>query len=298
MRKAVANEIEKIMKKNKKVILIVGDLGFSLFDNIKKKFPERFINAGIGEQAMISIAAGLAKIGKIPIVYSIIPFLVYRPFEQIFLDVAYHKLPVILIGSSEGFSYGEEGISHFALNDLGLITQIPNIEIYTPAEAIEAREYLRIATKRKKPTYIRLVKMKNPYFEDGVKRKNGFTIINEGGKKQIMVMGYGGISLELQKVKDEIKKINKNIGIYHVGKIRPLNKDLEKKIKDAKKIITIEEHYKVGGLASYLTAQYNKKIQSIAVETPFIKKIGRREYMLTKNFLDNKNILKRIKKYV
>ena len=120
MRKTFIETLTELARKDKDIILITGDLGFSVFENFATAFPKQFINCGIMEQAMVSIAAGLALCGKKPYVYSIIPFATMRPFEQIRNDVAYQNANVKIVGVGTGFAYGALGSTQYAIEDIAI----------------------------------------------------------------------------------------------------------------------------------------------------------------------------------
>src|SRR3954451_11292726 len=114
-------------------VFLTGDLGFKALEPLRDAMRERFINAGVAEQNMICVAAGLAKTGLRPWVYSIAPFLYARPFEQIRNDVCLHDLPVVLVGNGGGYAYGVMGATHHALEDYGALLTLPNLRAYVPA---------------------------------------------------------------------------------------------------------------------------------------------------------------------
>ena len=116
-----------------RLVFLTGDLGFKALEPLREALSQRFINAGVAEQNMVSVAAGLAKLGLRPWVYSIAPFIYARPFEQIRNDVCLHKLPVILVGNGGGYGYGVMGSTHHALEDYGCLLTLPNLRVFVPA---------------------------------------------------------------------------------------------------------------------------------------------------------------------
>jgi transketolase len=134
MRKQFATELYKIMQENENVFFITGDLGFGLFDQIRADFPDRFINTGAAEQAMMGIGVGLALSGKIPIVYSITPFLLWRAAETIRNYIDHENIPVKLIGSGRHDDYKHDGFSHFAGDDYKLLSLFRNIQCDWPSK--------------------------------------------------------------------------------------------------------------------------------------------------------------------
>lgn len=156
MRGWFAYELYKQMAKDERVWLIVGDLGYKMFDYIKRDFPERFVNTGASEQAMIGIAVGLSLEGKIPVVYSITTFLLYRPFETIRNYINHEKIPVKLIGSGRNKDYAHDGISHWAQEDKDIMSIFKNIEAKWPETIEEIPNLVDDMIKSDKPWYVNL----------------------------------------------------------------------------------------------------------------------------------------------
>ncbi len=158
MRREFSKTLFELMEKDKDIILITGDIGFDVFNNIKENFPDRFINIGICEQSMVGIGAGLALSGMKPYIYTITPFLVERPFEQIKIDIDMNDANVKLIGYDD---YKSQGKTHEVTND-GLFMKIfKNIECYWPKDSKETREAVIESYELKCPTFIRLKEDKN-----------------------------------------------------------------------------------------------------------------------------------------
>jgi transketolase len=158
MRRLFVEELYRQMSRNDKVWLLTGDLGFNVLEPIKANFPERFINVGAAEQAMLDIAVGLALSGQVPFVYSITPFLLYRPYEAIRNYLHYEKIPVKLIGTGRDKEYGGLGLTHWAHDDKVVMGYFSNIKSYWPKKE-ELRKLVRKAVKDKSPYYINLSKL-------------------------------------------------------------------------------------------------------------------------------------------
>lgn len=157
-KRILADEVYQWMKKRSEVWVLVGDLGYKMWDEVRADFPERFINCGASEQAMIGLAVGLAISGKIPIVYSITPFLLYRPFETIRNYINNEKIPVKLVGSGRGFDYKSEGFSHWAPEDRKILKIFKNIHAVWPKTYKEIPEIVAKMINDKKPWYVNLKK--------------------------------------------------------------------------------------------------------------------------------------------
>lgn len=156
MRAHFAYAIYKKMAKNKKIWVIVNDLGYKMWDKVRADFPYRFINVGAAEQSMIGIAVGLALSGKIPIVYSITTFLLYRPFEAVRNYINYEKIPVKLIGGGRDKDYLHDGFSHWAEEDKEILSIFKNIEAVWPKNNEIIPKVVDEMIKKNKPWYVNL----------------------------------------------------------------------------------------------------------------------------------------------
>jgi transketolase len=158
MRNAFIDELVNQASSDGRVALVVGDLGFSVVEPFAERFPERFINAGVAEQNMMSLAAGMASEGYHVFVYSIANFPTFRCAEQIRNDVDYHQLPVTIVTVGGGLAYGSLGYSHHAVQDYGLMRLLPNMLIAAPGDPMEVRACMRYLLAHPQPSYLRLGK--------------------------------------------------------------------------------------------------------------------------------------------
>lgn len=156
MRPLFASCIYENMKKNKDIYVVVNDLGYRMWDNVRKDFPDQFISVGAAEQALIGVGVGLAISGKIPIVYSITSFLLYRPFETIRNYLHYDKIPVKLIGSGRDRDYSHDGISHWSEEDKEIMAVLKNISSHWPEDANDIPNLVTKMLISNKPWYVNL----------------------------------------------------------------------------------------------------------------------------------------------
>ena len=161
MRNTFIDELIKLARINNKIILMVGDLGFSVVEAFREEFPDRFINAGVAEQNMMGVAAGLASEGCHVFVYSIANFPTFRCAEQIRNDIDHHNLPVTIVSVGGGLVYGNLGYSHHAVQDYALIRSFPNMLIAAPGDSMETRACLRYLVNNPQPSYLRLGKVES-----------------------------------------------------------------------------------------------------------------------------------------
>ena len=156
MRGWFAYELHRKMTDNNKIWLVTGDLGFRMFDKIKRDFPERFVNVGAAEQAMMGVSIGLAYQGMVPVTYSITPFLLYRPFETIRNYINRENVPVIMAGGGRDKDYGHDGFSHWSEEDRKVMSLFPNIISMWPENKESIPDIIDVLFSNPRPYYINL----------------------------------------------------------------------------------------------------------------------------------------------
>ena len=303
MRNKFADVIYDLGKKNKKVCAIVADI--SPAGSIKKfreKFPNRFINCGVAEQSMIGIAAGLASQGFKPFCYTISTFALYRPFEMIRVDLAYQKLPVVVIGMGAGVIYSTLGSTHHTMEDIAISTSIPNMRVLAPCDPIEMEKTIKwcINTNKRNPVYIRLGKAGEPTLSNDKFSKFEIDKIRYHKKgSDICIISYGTILKKAFEIENKLKNTF-SISIVSNHSLKPLDKSGLKKIcKKYKMIVIIEEHVYHGGLSEKIKnlafdSSINTKIISFNLKDEFIHSYGSYEDILNKHGISNKKIIKQI----
>ena len=281
-------------KKDKKILLITNDQGAIALDDYKKHLPNQFINAGISEQNIISVAAGLQKEGFNCFIYSISSFIIYRAIEQIKIDLCSMKLPVKIFGVGSGYSYAIDGPTHHSTEDIGLLNMMPYMKIYSPSDSLVVKEIVKSSLNSSEPIYVRLDR---EYLAPlSLKKYNldqGYRVIKKGQKTCIITHGY--MLTKAYKIAKDIK--HKNIGIIDVFKIKPLNKKVVKDLSKYKNIICLEEHNESGGLGNQISNLYfkNKKninLVKIGLKEKTIMGYGSRDHLNSLNNLDEKSVTK------
>jgi len=285
MRKLLIKELVK-SNKNKKIYLIINDLGFNVIEPFQKKFPDRIFNAGVSEQNMMGMAAGIASENCNVFVYSIANFSTFRCAEQIRNDIDYHKLPVTIVSVGSGVGYGNLGYTHHALQDYALMRSFPNMLILSPGNNNELIGLLNYIKKNPQPSYLRLDKNEH---ENNKKKSLLITpgkiikLINGNKKKMILTTGC------VQDLAIGIKSRNyKNYSLYSMPmwgmKFKNAAKNMIKKFDE---IITIEDHFHDGGFGSWLKECINNtniktQIRSKYIDSDVINEVGSKEYLLKK----------------
>jgi len=241
----------ELAEKDDKIFLLTPDMGYSVLESFREKFPDRFFNTGIAEQNTIGIAAGLAASGNTVYVYSIIPFVTMRCFEQVRLDLAYNNTNVKLIGIGAGLTYGSLGPSHHGIEDIAIMRAIPNMTVLCPGDPIETEELIKRSYETYGPMYIRLGKNGEPKIHpDRTKIEIGKAIhVTEGNDLAVITT-----SNTLERAKnwvEEWKTEGVNVQLISMPSIKPFDNNAIKDLIDQNiPIITVEEHNVIGGLGS------------------------------------------------
>ena len=297
MRNAFAKTITKLAATDQRIILLSGDIGNRLFNPFKERFSERFYNCGVAEANMTGIAAGLAMNGFRPITYTIASFNVYRCYEQIRLDICYQNLPVIIVGVGAGLSYASLGATHHSIEDIAIMSAIPNMNVICPGDAFEVEALLNEALKLNEPVYMRIGKKNEPLVYKSVPNvKIGKAcIINSG--KSVCIISTGNmlpIAVEAGNLL--------GAEVVNMHTVKPIDKQyLQNACEKFDKIITVEEHSIIGGLGSivsdFIIDNNFKKVEleKVAVENKFLAGTGGQDEARQMLGLTIENIIKKAK---
>lgn len=235
------------------IVVLDADLSKSTKTEVfKKKFPERFINAGIAEQNMLSTAAGLASCGKVVFASSFAMFAAGRAFEQIRNSIAYPNLNVKIGATHAGISVGEDGATHQCLEDIGIMRTIPNMVIINPADDVEARAAVKAAAEHNGPVYLRFGRLGVPviFDEETYKFEIGKGVmINDG--TDVTLIATGLMVETSMAAKNLLEEKGISARVVNIHTIKPIDRDIIiKAAKETGAIVTCEEHNIIGGLGS------------------------------------------------
>lgn len=251
MRTAFAQTLMELAARDTRILLLTGDLGFTVLEKFAKQFPNRFFNAGVAEANMIGLATGLASQGFIPYCYSIATFASMRAYEQIRNGPVLHQLPVRIVGIGGGFSYGHAGPTHFALEDYAIMRAQPAMTVIAPADPAQTRTIIRDTFNLPGPIYFRIGKGGDPEIPNlnGRFRLGGIEVIREG--KNLAMIATGGIASEVVAAADLLAKDGIEGTVAIAATLNPPPSDeLAALLSRFSLALTIEEHYTVGGLGS------------------------------------------------
>lgn len=302
MRNTYIAALYDLAKDNKDILALVSDNGAIVYDKFRKDFPDRFINFGISEANMVSVAAGLASCGKIPFAYTISCFITMRSFEQVRNDVCLQKMNVKLVGIGAGFVYSNLGPTHHAIEDIALMRVLPNMTIFSPSDPLESRKVTIAAAEINGPVYIRLATGGTPkIYEKDYEFKVGRGIALREGK-DIAIITTGGILYDVLQAADELKKSNISARVINIHTIKPIDKEIVLKAAcDTQAILTVEEHTIFGGLGSAVSeivlenSKQPIKFKRLGLSGVFPLGYGSYEEMKEMNNLSKKDIIKAVK---
>lgn len=304
MRDAFFDELYDIAKADAQVILLTADMGAHSLNRFKKDLPQQYINMGVAEQNMVSVAAGLALGRKSVFIYTIIPFVTLRCYEQIKIDLCCMNLPVTIIGVGPGLTYGSDGPTHHATSDIVLMRALPEITILNPSDPVVTKAAANIAYKNNGPTYVRLDKGKVAAIYDEEKNDFSCGLCELCRGKDLTIIATGVMVHRALEVAEEFNQRGLLTGVVDLYRIKPLNQEfLLRIIADSRTLVTLEENSIVGNLGSVISEVLsdNRKrvsLKRIAIPDEHCFTCGNRESLQASYGLDTKGIIKTIDEFL
>ena len=299
MRKIFINHLVKAAIKNKKIVLVVGDLGYGIVEPFKKKFPNRFFNAGVAEQSMAGIAAGLALKGFHVFIYSIANFPTFRCAEQIRNDIDYHNLPVTVVSVGGGLAYGNLGYSHHGVQDFSLVRSMPNMLIAAPGDPYETSACMSYLFDNPQPSYLRINKAGEPNINKQLPKTlvGKLNLIHSRPNNQNLILTTGSILNHAHDIYISNKEVHDK---WSLGTL-PLwgeksRAEVYKSLCSYKNIVVIEEHLQSGGLSSSLM-ENGLNIKSLHLSSEVCGEVGDQTFLINNFGLSRENILSLLLKY-
>lgn len=301
MRKEFAQAITEMAKKNDKIVFLTGDLGFMALEGVKETMGERFINAGVAEQNMATMAASLAYEGFIPFIYSISPFITLRPYEQLRNDICLHNLPVKIIANGGGYGYGIMGGTHHNIEDIGSMRILPNMKVFVPFTGEDVQSALQEMMHDTAPNYLRLnlasAQPGIPFFSQWRKIKNA------ANTPKAIVIGTGTVTDNLFKTPADLLN---DLEIWLVSKypVNDIPAELAESVHHVKNVIIIEEHQGQCGLHETMASLLLKQLTvPIEYHTLFASgypsgKYGSQQWHQEENNLGGKNLENKLKEFL
>lgn len=299
IRDAFFDQIYDIASKDRDVIFLTADADAFSLRRYKRDLANQFINVGVAEQNMVAVATGLALSGKSVFIYAIIPFITMRCYEHIKVNICSINLPVTIIGAGAGLSFGNDGPTHHAVQDIAVMRTLPEITILNPCDCPSAAACAQIAYRSNTPVYVRIDKgefpslySKDDDFSDGLK------VIRE--ISEINIISTGFMSQQAVKVADELKRHSINIGVVDLYRIKPINEALLLElIGQSKQLITLEENSIVGGTGTIISElltdnRMNIPLKRIGLEDKQCFDYGSRQWLHKLYGIDKEAIVEKI----
>lgn len=305
MRDTFVKTLLELAKEDKNIELVTGDLGFGVLKPYWEQVPNQFTNAGIAEQNMTSVAAGMALEGKTVFTYSIGNFPTLRCLEQIRNDCAYHNANVKIVCVGGGFVYGSLGMSHHATEDIAILRALPGVVVMAPGDLVEAVECTKALANYKGTAYLRLGR-------GGEKRIHKEILDFEIGKaikvkegKQIAIFSTGAIFDEVDTAYKELINKGYSPAVYTFPTVKPIDKRLIEEIaKDFDLIVTCEEHNIVGGFGSAVAEimaeakERRARLIRIGLNDEYSVRVGNQNYLREQYGMSSKAIVRKIEEAV
>ena len=286
---------------DRNIVLVTGDLGFGVLDGYSKDLPAQFINAGVAEQNMTGLAAGLALEGKNVFTYSIANFPTLRCLEQIRNDVAYHNASVNVVAIGGGFSYGALGMSHHATEDIAILRALPGLRVYAPCDEAETVALVGYMVAVPAPTYLRLDKSKVGAGHAEPVVPGRLRSLREGG--DVAIVGYGGIVAEALAAADTLAAEGTRCSVYSAHSLKPFDaQTLLRLARSHRAVVTVEEHVPCGGLGSLAAdtfvdaGELPARFARMCLPDAYSAIVGSQEYLRMRHGLDAPAIAARVRK--
>lgn len=299
MRRAMVDAFTELAQENPDFVLITGDLGFGVFEDFAKCYPNQYINAGIAEQNMLGMASGLALEGKCVFVYSIGNFPTFRCLEQIRNDACYHKLNVNIVCQGGGFSYGALGMSHHATEDIGIMRVLPNTVIVAPYTDHQTKKAVVELSKTEGVGYLRIEKITQKNKDEGE------LIIGKGNPLRkghdAVIFSYGNVLNEAVEASDRLKDHGIACSVVNMHTLKPIDVDLIKEYAShIEHIITLEEHNIIGGLGSAVSEilaemTSTTRLTRLGLNDCYTSVVGDQIFLRKENSIDSLSIVEKIK---
>lgn len=301
MRDTFIKELTNLAELSRYLMLITADLGFGVLNNFSEKYPKQYLNVGVAEQNMATVAAGMALEEHTVFTYSIGNFPTLRCLEQIRNDICYHNLNVKIVAIGGGFSYGVLGMSHHATEDLSIMRALPNMKVFAPCDLWEVTHITRAITKTSGPAYLRLDKsyatLDPKDIPDQEFRVGHARTLREG--KDVTFIACGGIMQEVLIAANILKEQGVSARILSFHSVKPLDQEsIRKAAEETKGLIVVEENNILGGLGSAIaeTCLQNNIMpnffKNIGIKDHYSEVVGTQEFLREYYRMDGRSIAK------
>ena len=284
MRKTFIRTLLEEARLDSRIILVTGDLGYGVIDDFARELPNQFINSGISEQSMMGLAAGMASEGKKVFVYSIGNFSTLRCLEQIRNDVCAMNNSVVVVSVGAGYSYGSQGYTHHAIEDIAIMRALPNMEILIPSDSNEVKVITTYLTTSEAPAYLRLGKDGEPIIHESQNISFDHSPYEVASGVDGAILCAGSISVEALAAANNLKDKGIHISVFLIPSLNGLTKKFISEIAKFPYLFSLEEHSAVGGLGSAILEKLNefgveKRLHVLAADQTNLSVIGSQAHL-------------------
>jgi transketolase len=301
VRTAFIQALNDLASEDPRVCLVVGDLGYSVIEEFASKHPDQFVNAGVAEQNMVGLAAGLAMTGKVVFTYSIGNFGTLRCLEQIRNDVAYHRANVKVVAVGGGLAYGNLGVTHHASEDVAILRSLPNMVVVSPGDPVEAGLATRALVAYEGPAYLRLGKAGEPVVHADEPRFDLGKALTLRDGRDISLIATGSMLATANVVASNLVKKGLSVRLLSMHTIKPLDREaVIAAATQTKWVVTLEEHSVDGGLGGAVAEVLaemesgHAPLKRIGLRPEFNKVVGDQKYLKSLHGLDEDGVMKTI----
>jgi transketolase len=296
VRTAFFATLSELAERDPRITLVTGDLGFGVLETFAGRFPSQFLNAGVAEQNMTGVAAGMALSGRVVFTYSIANFPTLRCLEQIRNDVCYHGASVKVVSVGGGYAYGSLGVTHHATEDLAILRTLPDMTVVAPGDPREVALATRQLAARPGPAYLRLGRAGEPNVHaEGVAFELG-RAIQMGDGRDLTVMSTGGMLALTTTAVQALRAEGVSVRQLSMHTLKPIDEDaIRAAARETGGIVTVEEHSVVGGLAGAVAEVMARlgtgtRLRPVALGDSFCKTVGDQDYLLARAGLTSEGI--------
>jgi transketolase len=299
VRQAFARTLIDAAESNRMILLLTGDHGYELFNEFRHRLPNQFINAGIAEQNMVGVAAGLAKSGFLPVVYALSAFVPIRTLEQIKLDVCYENLPVMFVGDGAGVVYSTLGVSHQSIEDMAAVRALPQLRILSPGDAFEMEAAMELAFVTPSPIYLRIGKADlGSVHTSPPKLTWGRLAPIIAGEGPLVFLATGsmlGLAVELAREWQ-------GTAVWSACSLKPIDvESIVSACRPHRIVVTLEEHNVLGGfggaIAEILSQEYPLPICRVGIQDCYYKPCGSYAHVMRQHGLDLDSVRTRVQAF-
>lgn len=284
MRDAFFDQVNSLAESDPNVLLLTDDQGAFSLEWLRENLPQQYFNVGVAEQSLISVSAGLALGGKIPFAYGIATFMAMRCYEQIRDDLCCMNLPVTIVVSGAGYTYGADGPTHHATQDIAIMRALPEMTIFNPSDAVSTSHFARMCYEMPGPKYVRIERgTLGKIYDEGHDFSPGLDILVDG--PDLMIISTGIMVHRALELAQALTNLGVRAGVIDMYRLKPVDGDLLiEAIGESSRVLTLEENSVVGGLGSLvceILADHGRQIPTkrLALPDSFIYRYGDRDWL-------------------